>query len=235
MSITTKIITITIVLITSSVNCFSQKYNTGHELTALKNFNFEYFENYRLKNNIPSEASLPEELIQYYYMGSDTNVFRNLYTDMQDSLLILYSHYIDRRNNGNPLKWNHIYLNYKLSFTINDEDWMYVGYSLFNNETRHITTYMLLNKHNEGWKIAGNEKVQGGAAPPYLNSVLTSINPNKLYSLIIGEISEDSTLNQIIKKTRYKNGFDFDRFERMVTMWRREKNEKMLDYFYYQR
>ena len=48
-----------------------------------------------------------------------------------------------------------------------------------------------------------------------------------------GKLSGDSFLDEIIQKTRYNDGFDTGAFEKLVNKWRKEKDQKKLDYFFF--
>ena len=207
----------------------AQTYDTGNELIEIPNVSFEYFEDKVLNQKEIDSPKGWEELLQYYSTLKDTSDVRNLFTDIDSNAMNRYAHFIDQQNNDGVFNTQKI--DFKLDVTVKGNKLSYIYVRLYKDD-KFITFYKyVLVEINGQLKLAGGEIIR--QVPRF--QVLLRIKPDKLYHLFTGQLTDDTTLNQVIKNTRYKDGFDLDRFERLVSKWHKEKNEKMLNYFYYQR
>lgn len=205
----------------------AQTYDTGNELIEIPNVSFEYFEDKVLGPKKYDSPKNWEEFIQNYIALRDTTAVRNLFTDIDSNTMKMYAFSIMQQ-----IEEDFFYtykIDCKLDFTSNGEKWSYIYYRYYKDgKFIHFDGDRLIEIDGK-IKMAGKKKRR--QAPSF--SSISGIKPEKLHHLFTGQLTDDTTLNQVIKETRYKDGFDLDRFERLVSKWHKEENIKMLDYFFY--
>ena len=158
---------------------------------------------------------------------------KKIYTDITHESLAGFQYYIEN-SEGDPSRLaTTIKLGFKLNFILEGQKLVNVQFAYYKNEEFLKADALILIKEGEQWKICGRKKLKKFSKFPQLARLPSRLKPTKLYFLLTGEQSGESLLDEVVRKTRHKNGFDVDKFHLLINKWRKEKDQKKLDYFFF--
>ena len=216
------------------LSLFSQDFGVGYELLSAGDVNYTYYVNNFHPASPPNQWETPEEVIRERYFGTDIELIKPLYTDLNEGGIKLKTLRLNSRKKKQDQRNLTFKINSTIEFTYKKEDFVYIRSSILEDNQYFSSKQNLLVKEANGWKICGIKKGQEIKYRPITLKGLSKLKPKIFYHLFTGELSGEPNIDSVIKTTRFKDGFDIDHFRLLIKKWKDEDNQKMIEYFFYQ-